>query len=91
MKTIPTIVLCLALITVAIPAASAVEIAPFTGHRYGGSFGDASADTRFDVSDGRSYGLLFDFDSEPGKMAASNVTQSPVLIRLTANLLLSGS
>jgi hypothetical protein len=42
------------------------------------------AATRFETE-------LESFDSEPGKIAASSVTQSPVLIKLTATLLLSGS
>lgn len=47
--------------------AQAVEVAPFTGHRYGGYFKDANTATEFEVADASAYGLLFDFDLEPDK------------------------
>ncbi len=63
MKNISTIILALSLI----PAAHAVEIAPLTGHRYGGSFEDANTAAKFEVGDAATYGLILDFDSEPDK------------------------
>lgn len=47
--------------------AQAVEVAPFTGFRYGGDFEDASTLSGFAVGDSSAHGLLLDFDSEPGK------------------------
>jgi hypothetical protein len=48
-------------------AAHAVEIAPYTGHRYGGSFMDSNTSADFEVVDASSYGLVLDFDLEPDK------------------------
>jgi len=48
-------------------AAQMVEIAPFTGQRFGGSFVDANTSTEFKVADANAYGLIFDFDTEPDK------------------------
>jgi len=45
----------------------AVEIAPFIGHRFGGSFQDSTSAIGFEVADAASYGLLLDFDLEPNK------------------------
>jgi len=45
----------------------AVEIAPFIGHRFGGSFEDSTNAIGFEVADAASYGLLIDFDLEPNK------------------------
>lgn len=47
--------------------AHAVEIAPFTGHRYGGSFVDSNTAADFEVADAAAFGLMFDFDLEPDK------------------------
>ncbi len=45
----------------------AVEIAPFYGHSYGGSFEDTTNGDRFQVGDSPSYGILLDIDDMPGK------------------------
>lgn len=42
--------------------ASAVEISPFVGQRYGGYFEDANTATTLEVEDSTSYGVLLDFD-----------------------------
>jgi len=47
--------------------ARAVEVAPFIGHRFGGSFEDSITATNFEVSDAAAYGLVLDFDLEPDK------------------------
>jgi len=47
--------------------AQAVEIAPFLGHRYGGYFEDANSGASFEVADATAYGLVLDFDLEPGR------------------------
>jgi hypothetical protein len=46
---------------IAMPA-SAVEISPFIGQRYGGYFEDANTGGTFDVADATSYGVMLDFD-----------------------------
>ena len=45
----------------------AVEITPFAGQRYGGSFTDANTGATFQVADAKAFGLVFDFDTEPDK------------------------
>lgn len=73
MKYIAAIIPLLALmpaVSSAAPVASAtrgIEVAPFTGHRYGGGFQDANTAARFELADAAGYGLLLDFDSEPDK------------------------
>jgi hypothetical protein len=67
MKTIPALIFGLALFAGLSSAARAVEVAPFTGHRYGGSFQDTNTLSGFDLADATSFGLLLDFDSEPDK------------------------
>ncbi|HEY8887614.1 MAG TPA: outer membrane beta-barrel protein [Gallionella sp.] len=67
MKNIAAFILALALVPTLSSAARAVEIAPFTGHRYGGSFEDANTLSGFELADATSFGLLLDFDSEPDK------------------------
>jgi len=47
--------------------ARAVEVAPYTGHRYGGSFMDSNTSADFEVADAAAYGLVLDFDLEPNK------------------------
>lgn len=47
--------------------AQAVEIAPFTGFRYGGSFEDSTTMSGLEIKDAASYGVLLDFDTEPDK------------------------
>ncbi len=44
-----------------------VEVAPFAGHRFGGSFQDANTLSGFELADANSFGLMLDFDSEPDK------------------------
>lgn len=67
MKNIVAIIPLLALIPAASSAALAVEVAPFTGHRYGGNFEDTNTAARFELADATGYGLVLDFDSEPDK------------------------
>ena len=67
MKNVAPFISALALFAVVSSASAAVEIAPFAGHRYGGSFQDANTLTGFDFADATSFGLLLDFDSEPDK------------------------
>ena len=45
----------------------AVEVTPFVGQRYGGSFVDANTGATFQVADANAFGLVFDFDTEPDK------------------------
>jgi hypothetical protein len=56
-----------ALVPTVSSAAQAFEVAPFAGHRYGGSFEDTNTSSQFKVADAESFGLLFDFDTEPNK------------------------
>jgi hypothetical protein len=60
------IALAILALCIATPA-RAVEIAPYTGHRYGGSFMDANTLADFEVADAAAYGLVLDFDLEPNK------------------------
>lgn len=48
-------------------AASGIEITPFGGFRFGGSFEDANTDNRIPIHDSGSFGLILDFDLEPSK------------------------
>jgi hypothetical protein len=66
--TLQPLVLALAFATLShsLPV-QAVEIAPFIGHRFGGSFEDSINSVGFEVADAASYGLLLDFDLEPNK------------------------
>ena len=65
MKNLAALVLALALLPAVSSVARAVEVAPFTGHRYGGSFEDANTLSGFELADATSFGLLLDFDLEP--------------------------
>ncbi len=67
MKNIAAIILVLALFPAISSAAQAVEVAPFIGQRYGGSFEDSNTLARFEVGDAAAYGLVLDFDTEPDK------------------------
>jgi hypothetical protein len=67
MKNIAALILLFALFAAALSDARAVEIAPFTGHRYGGGFEDTNTLSGFELADAASFGLLLDFDSEPDK------------------------
>ncbi len=67
MKNIAALILASALVFAVSSAARAVEIAPFTSHRYGGSFEDTNTLSGFELADATSFGLLLDFDSEPDK------------------------
>ena len=67
MKNIAALILASALIFAVSSAARAVEIAPFTSHRYGGNFEDTNTLSGFELADATSFGLLLDFDSEPDK------------------------
>jgi opacity protein-like surface antigen len=64
MKNISAIILAFALMPAVSSAAQMVEIAPFAGHRYGGSFVDTTTSTEFNVGDTAAYGLVLDFDTE---------------------------
>lgn len=69
-RTIFTIALRPLLIALALslPAmVQAVEVTPFIGQRYGGSFVDANTGATFQVADANAFGLVFDFDTEPDK------------------------
>ena len=62
------LVIALALLASSLPAmVQAVEITPFIGQRYGGSFVDANTGATFQVADANAFGLVFDFDTEPDK------------------------
>jgi hypothetical protein len=66
--TLSPLVLVLALVTLSQSApAQAVEITPFIGHRFGGSFADSITGANFEVADASAYGLVLDFDLEPDK------------------------
>jgi hypothetical protein len=65
MDNIAALILALSLFSAFSSAARAVEIAPFAGHRYGGSFEDANTLSGFELADAASFGLLLDFDSGP--------------------------
>jgi len=55
-------------LALSLPAmAQAVEVTPFIGQRYGGSFADANTAATFQVADANAFGLVFDFDTEPDK------------------------
>jgi hypothetical protein len=60
--------LVLALIALSqVAPARAVEITPYIGHRFGGSFQDSITAANFEVADAAAYGLVLDFDLEPDK------------------------
>jgi hypothetical protein len=64
-KALQPLLIALAL---SLPAmAQAVEVTPFIGQRYGGSFADANTGASFEVADANAFGLVFDFDTEPDK------------------------
>lgn len=67
MKNIAAIILTLSFVPAVSFAAQMIEVTPFTGHRYGGSFEDANTGAKFEVGDAATYGLVLDFDSEPSK------------------------
>jgi hypothetical protein len=48
-------------------AASGIEITPFGGFRFGGSFEDANTGDTIAIDEAGSYGLMLDFDLEPAK------------------------
>jgi len=48
-------------------AASGIEITPFGGFRFGGSFQDANTGDTIAIDESGSYGLILDFDLEPAK------------------------
>jgi len=48
-------------------AASGIEITPFGGFRFGGSFQDANTGDTIAIDESGSYGLMLDFDLEPAK------------------------
>jgi hypothetical protein len=52
--------------SLAVPV-QAVEVTPFVGHRYGGSFEDANTAAKFEVADASTFGVVLDFDLEPDR------------------------
>jgi hypothetical protein len=58
--------LSLLALSLAVPA-QALEVAPFIGQSFGGSFVDANTGDSFEVADSNAYGLILDFDTEPDK------------------------
>jgi hypothetical protein len=54
--------LCVLLLMAGAMPANALEISPFIGQRYGGSFEDANTGSTFEVADATSYGVILDFD-----------------------------
>jgi hypothetical protein len=67
MKYITAIISLFALMPAVAFAAQTIEITPFTGQRFGGSFEDANTLTEFDVGNSNAHGLMIDFDTEPDK------------------------
>jgi hypothetical protein len=67
MKIISAIILAFAIMPAVSSASQMIEIAPFTGQRYGGNFSDIYTPAEFEVADAHAYGLVLDFDSEPDK------------------------
>ena len=66
MRALSASLLSLALVCSA--AYAGVEVEPFAGHRYGGSFEDANTLSQFHLADNASFGMMIDFDdTEPGK------------------------
>lgn len=66
--TLERLVLVLALVALShVAPARAVEITPYIGHRFGGSFQDSITAANFEVADAAAYGLILDFDLEPDK------------------------
>ena len=63
----------------------AVEVTPFVGQRYGGSFEGSNTGANFDVADATAFGLALDFDLEPAKQI------EVFLSRQNTNLTTSGS
>ncbi len=67
-STMRPIVLALFILTMSLAAqVQAVEVTPFIGQRYGGSFEDSNTGTHFEVADATAFGLALDFDLEPDK------------------------
>ncbi|MCG6932925.1 MAG: hypothetical protein LJE57_04735 [Gallionella sp.] len=65
MKIFAALVLLFVLAPIVVSDARAVEVAPFAGHRFGGSFEDANTLSGFELADANSFGVLLDFDLEP--------------------------
>jgi hypothetical protein len=90
MKTISAVFLAFTMMpAVSSAAPQMVEIAPFTGQRFGGSFVDANTSTEFKVADANAYGLVIDFDTEPDKQI--EVYLSHQNTRLTTSGIYTGS
>jgi opacity protein-like surface antigen len=67
-NTLRSLVLALSMLALSHAAlAQAVEVAPFTGHRFGGSFVDSVSAASLEVADTAAFGLVLDFDLEPDK------------------------
>ena len=64
MKIFAALVLLFVLAPIVVSDARAVEVAPFAGHRFGGSFEDANTLSGFELADANSFGVLLDFDLE---------------------------
>jgi hypothetical protein len=63
----PGLILACAMLPGVSSAEQTVEVAPFAGQRYGGSFVDANTGANFQVADANVFGLVADFDLEPDK------------------------
>jgi len=62
------LVIAISMLALSLPTmVQAVEVTPFAGQRYGGSFVDANTAATFQVADANAFGLVFDFDTEPDK------------------------
>jgi hypothetical protein len=64
---IPGFILACTLLPGISSAEQTVEVAPFIGQRYGGSFMDSNTGANFEVADATAFGLVADFDLEPDK------------------------
>jgi len=61
------LIILLGLLPGAAAAASGIEITPFAGFRFGGSFQDANTGDTIAIDEAGGYGLMLDFDLEPSK------------------------
>ncbi len=85
----PGLVLACSLFPAVSSAEQTVEVAPFIGHVYGGSFEDANTLSTFEVQDAPSYGLMLDFDTEPDKQIEVFLSRQDT--RLTATGTFTGN
>jgi len=62
-----TVIFIIGFLPRAAAAASGIEVTPFGGFRFGGSFQDANTGDSIAIDEAGSYGLMLDFDTEPSK------------------------